>query len=165
MFGDGTPEQAHVRSSTLEVVKKSISWYMPNSNATWNEGSHSGNPTRSKRVNEVIKRLRKMEVRRQGKAPLAKRAFSMSEFRHAIKIFENKDEFVYRYRYPTMMKYQYHLIARCDDMAHFETRDLRGHADPRFSSFALQTKVFWSKNVLDERKCPDQIFFGSNDAD
>lgn len=34
-----------------------------------------------------------------------------------------------------------------------------------YSNFALQTKVHWSKNVLEERDCPEQIFLGSNDHD
>jgi hypothetical protein len=160
-----TPEKAYLRSSTLEVIKKAISWYMPNNNADWNEATRSGNPTLSKVVNDVLKNVKRQEVRRQGKPSVAKRAFTMAEFRLAIKLFERRNEFVYRYRYTTMIKYQYHLIARCDDMAHFESGDLKGHTDPRFSLFSLQTKVFWSKNVLEERNCPDQIFFGSQDPD
>lgn len=62
-----------------------------------------------------------------------------------------------------MLLYQYYLIARCDDVAHFLIRDLHAHSDPLFSSFSLQTKVTWSKNVLEERNCPDQIFFGAFD--
>jgi hypothetical protein len=63
-----------------------------------------------------------------------------------------------------MLLYQYHLIARCDDVSHFKIRDLHGHTDPSFASFALQMKVTWSKNVLEERDCRDQIFFGSFDV-
>ena len=154
-----TRDTAHLRSSTVEVIKKAISWYMPNNNADWNEASRSGNPTLSKKVNDIVKVLKRQEVRRQGKASVAKRAFTMDEFRLAIKLFERRPEFVYLDQYTTMTKFQYHLIAWCDDMAHFESRDLKGHSDPRFSMFALQTKVFWSKNVLEERNCPDQIFF------
>jgi hypothetical protein len=64
-----------------------------------------------------------------------------------------------------MMKNQYHLIARTDDIAHFKISDLYGHKDPRFELLALQLKVRWSKAVLDERSCPDQIILGANDPD
>lgn len=64
-----------------------------------------------------------------------------------------------------MLKYQYHLIARCDDLGNFRTLDLHGHHNPMYSHFALQTKVHWSKNVLEERNCPEQIFLGSYDPD
>jgi hypothetical protein len=40
-------------------------------------------------------------------------------------------------------------------------RDVRGHRT--FSDFVLPTKVMWSKNVRDERRCPDQIILGAND--
>ena len=63
-----------------------------------------------------------------------------------------------------MILLQYYLIARCDDVGHFLIRDLHGHTDPRYSSFTLQCKVSWSKNVYEERDCPDQIFFGAFDS-
>jgi hypothetical protein len=44
-----------------------------------------------------------------------------------------------------------------------ETNDLRSH--DKFSDFALQTKVSWSKNVMEERECPDQILIGADDTD
>ena len=56
--------------------------------------------------------------------------------------------------------WQYNLIARIDDVAHFQVGDPKGHPD---FDFALRTKVRWSKNVHDERRCPDQILLGSMD--
>ena len=106
-----------------------------------------------------------MEVRRVGKSSNARRPMSMAEFRKAIRIFERENNFENRYRFPTMIKYQYHLIARCDDIGNFETRDLGGHSNPVFSSFCLQTKVYWSKNVMEERDCPAQILLGCNNVD
>ena len=35
------------RNSTLIYAKKSISWFIPNNNCPWNEDTHSGNPTKS----------------------------------------------------------------------------------------------------------------------
>jgi len=35
------------RHSTLIYAKKSISWFIPNNNCPWNEDTHSGNPTKS----------------------------------------------------------------------------------------------------------------------
>jgi hypothetical protein len=60
---------------------------------------------------------------------------------------------------PTMMKMQFHLIGRSDDITNLETRDFRSHN--KFKDFCLQTKVSWSKNVMEERDCPDQILLGS----
>ena len=61
-----------------------------------------------------------------------------------------------------MKKLQFAIIGRVDDISNLETRDLRGHG---VHNFSLITKVKWSKNVFEERCCPDQILLGSNDTD
>lgn len=166
----GTPEPLlddrpiKCRASTLEVYKKSLSHFMPNKIATWDYIHKSGNPSRSNEVNDLVKHVRQEEVRKRGKAPCAKRALTQAEFRNILVFFFDKNDFQHRYRYSCMLLYQYYLIARCDDVGHFLIRDLHGHSDPRFSLFCLQTKVSWSKNVYEERDCPDQIFFGSFDS-
>ena len=55
------------RSSSLEFYKKTISFFIPMRNAAWNPAALVGNPTRSVDVNELIKVIRKSEVRKQGK--------------------------------------------------------------------------------------------------
>lgn len=64
---------------------------------------------------------------------------------------------------PCMMKLHTHLIARVDDISNLETMDIRNH--PNFPDTCLQTKVSWSKNVMDERECPPQILIGAQDTD
>ena len=122
-------------------MKKAISWYLPDRIQAWNSVSSTGNATRSKVVNDFIKYVRKMEVSRVAKESNAKQAMKMAQFRAALKNFESKNDFEYKYRLTKMMKYQYHLIARCDDTANFLIRDVHGHSDPRFASVALQTRV------------------------
>lgn len=166
----GTPEPGDVdlpclvRASTLEVYKKSVSWYMPNNMATWDYINKTGNPTKAKELRNLISYVMQREVRKKGKEPCAKRALTEAEFRAILVFFRSQHDFQNKHRYYTMILYQYYLIARCDDVGHFMIRDLHGHTDLRFSSFALQTKVSWSKNVYEERDCPDQIFFGSFDS-
>ena len=89
----------------------------------------------------------------------------MNEYRTALKLLESNKVFEYWYPYTTMLKYQYHFIACCNDIGNFELCDLHGHSDTAFSSFVLQTKVYWSKNVQEERDCPDQILLGCQDVD
>jgi hypothetical protein len=64
---------------------------------------------------------------------------------------------------PTMMKMQFHLIGCSDNITNLETRDFWSHN--KFKDFCLQTKVSWSKNVMEECDCPDQILLGSADPD
>jgi hypothetical protein len=57
------------RSSTIEVAKKAISYYMLNQLMPWNSQTRTGNPTRSTKVNDLIKLIKKKEVRKEGKDP------------------------------------------------------------------------------------------------
>jgi hypothetical protein len=57
------------RSCTLEYWKKAISSFMPNKHMPWDCISNEGNPTRSQEVQDVIKAVKKFEVRRVSPAP------------------------------------------------------------------------------------------------
>jgi hypothetical protein len=110
---------------------------MPNNMSGWNYIDKSGNPTKLKELRNLIKYVKQREVRKKGKEPCTKRALTEAEFRAILLFFQTKHDFQYKYRYYTMILYQYYLIARCDDVAHFLICDLHGHTDLRFSSFAL----------------------------
>ena len=103
-----------LRSSTLEMKKKALSWYMPDRVASWSTRTLSGNPTKSGLVNDFVKFLKKMEVRRVALPSQAKKALNMQQFRAAIRVLEiNKEKFQFFYWYSTMMKFKYSLIACC----------------------------------------------------
>ena len=75
----GTPEPGpedkptERRSSGLAFAKKAVSYFMPNKHMHWNVETEAGNPTKSVAVNELIKQVKKLEVRKQGKPSNAKR--------------------------------------------------------------------------------------------
>lgn len=150
----------HARSSCISQYKKAISYYMPNRVATWCNGQ--GNPTKSAECNDIIKEIKKFEVRGEGCPPNDKRPLRENEFRKTIELLKALESFDHHYKYPTMCLWQYHLICRIDDVVHFEREDPRGHPD---FDFALRTRVRWSKNVMEERRCPDQILLGSMDSE
>jgi hypothetical protein len=151
------------RSSGLSFAKKAISFFMPHKNMHWNVESEHGNPTKSLVVNDLLKQIKKAEVRKQGKASNAKRDMKRQEFRKTLRMLERQTDFHRRYKATCMAKFQFHIIGRGDDISNIETMDLREHE--LFGDFALQTKVSWSKNVLEERDCPDQILIGADDTD
>ena len=66
------------RSSSLEYYKKAISYFMPNKLIAWDAQLERGNPTRSVEVNELIKLVKKKEVRKQGKQSAARRPMEQS---------------------------------------------------------------------------------------
>jgi hypothetical protein len=87
-----------------------------------------------------------------------------AEYREMMRILEAKyGNFEWQSKTPTMIKLQFHIIARTDDITNLEMNDLRSH--DMSGEFALQTKVSWSKNVMEERTCPDQLLIGAADTD
>ena len=152
------------RSSNLEFAKKAISSYMPNRNMTWNNQSNQGNPTRSSELNDLIKIVKKKEVRKQGKASCARRAMEISEFRQLINEirFPRSDNYTHKYALAAYFIFQFHMIAHVDDVMHFKCDDLTPNLE---FNFALKSKMCWSKNLLDERSTTDQIILGAADKD
>ena len=148
----------HARSSTLEQSKKCVSYFMPHKNVKWIDGK--GNPTMHPSVHKVIQDVKKAEARRLGKRSQTKRPLKTAEFRKTFEIFRAQKNWAHQVLYPTMCLWQYTLIARNDDICHFKASDPKGH--PRYP-FALSTTVRWSKNIHEERQCPDQIILGSRD--
>jgi hypothetical protein len=167
-FGVGNPaEHDHlpslIRSSTLSFYKKAISYFIPNKHLKWNVDSRVGNPTMSPDINALIKRLKTLEVRGIGVVSQARRALTIAEFRELVRIAQRDDSIALKLRLPTMSKFQLHLIARIDDTAHVLSQELNIH--PHFPSFALQVRLRWTKNCLEERDAPEQIILGSMDHD
>ena len=75
-FGTPTPPldaKPTIRSNTLQFWKKALSYYMPNKNMQWNQLTNHGNPTRSQALNDLLKRVKKAEVRGQGAQSRARR--------------------------------------------------------------------------------------------
>ena len=150
------------RSTSLEYYKKALSHYMPNRLTAWNALIQVGNPTRSVEVNDLIKAVKKAEVRKQGKPSSARRALQKSEFYQLLRILEGFPDFHRKYRVPTLVKFQYTMIGRIDDTANFMAEDLKPNPD---FPFTLLCRMCWSKNVMEERDAPDQILIGAMEKD
>ena len=130
----------------MEYWKKSLSYFF-NTTQKWNEVAQTGNPTQSKKVNTLIKVVKRAETRGNGAQAKADRALSISEFKALLDLMESN-------QYRAAMNFQHHLIGRCDDMAHVKKSTLKPSLE--FPGY-LTTKIAWSKNVHDESNCPDQI--------
>ena len=107
---------------------------------------------------QVIKQVKKKEVRKQGNKSLARRALVAQEFEQTVRLLEESDEIKIKYMVATAAKFQYTMVARVDDTANFKEEDLK--PNPQFD-FTLLCRMCWSKNVLEERDTPDQILLGS----
>ena len=67
---------------------------------------------------------------------------------------------MYRHTIAAYFIFQCNMVARVDDVAHFRFEDLTASIE---YPFTLQSKMCWSKNVLEERDAPEQIVFGAMD--
>ena len=150
------------RSSTLAFHKKALSYFMPNKHLGWNMVSLSGNPTRSPEINDLIKRVKRHEVRGEGVSSQAQRALTLPEFHSLIGMATNSETFNLQVRIPSILKFQVHLIARVDDAAHVLMNEVRAHG---MFDYALRVRVRWTKNCLEERDAPEQIILGASDKD
>mmetsp|Transcript_14743 Transcript_14743/g.17443 ORF Transcript_14743/g.17443 Transcript_14743/m.17443 type:complete len:191 (-) Transcript_14743:467-1039(-) len=90
----------------------------------------------------------------------ARRAFEKLEFEWTIKTLRSSTCQAYRFTVAAFFIFQYNVIARLDDIANFSIPDLTPNTE---FNFALNSKMCWSKNVLEERDSPEQIIFGARD--
>ena len=128
---DNGARPVHGRSDSLYYIKKALSKFMPHRTANWVNGQ--GNPTKSDLVNDMIKQVKKFEVRGEGAPSNAKRPLTQAEFRQTMKLFRAPgNDWNHQWRYPMMSLWQYHLIGRVDDVVHFKLSDSRGHSDYDF---------------------------------
>jgi hypothetical protein len=65
---------------------------MPNRLMAWNALAQVGNPTRSIKVNGLIKTVQKLEVQKQGKASIACHAITHEEFLHMLDYLKGEDQ-------------------------------------------------------------------------
>jgi hypothetical protein len=168
-FGVENPPLGHnldpiVRSSSIAVWKKAISYYMPNKITPWNQLAQQGNPTRSIEVNQLYKYVKKKEVRRQGVASKADMPLQAREYQQMMTILKTEsagDDILRKYGIPAFINYQFHMLARVDDVSQSLRENLQLH--DRFPNIALKSRINWSKNVMEERDAPFQSMLASMD--
>ena len=105
----------------------------------WDAMSNVGNPTKSIKVSDVIQKVMKKEVRKQGKASTAQQPATHQEVKEAQNILMNESrptDVIRCNGIPCMMQFQYNLIARIDDMAQFQCKNLNACDDWDFMLYA-----------------------------
>lgn len=148
------------RSSTLEFYKKAISSFMPHRMVVWDDRRRDGNPTRSIQVNNLIKAVKKCEVRQQGVKTSARRPLEYIEF-IALLTFVRQDQSIMScHRLVAVLLTQWQLIGRIDDMLKLKYANLSYNAQ---NNFTVLAQLRWSKNITEERDAPEQILLGSMD--
>ena len=155
-----------VRANTLAFWKKAISFFMPDRLHGWRSGTNDGNPTKSAKVNDYIRHIKRLETRKQGAQSQTRRPMQETEFRRLHEILKSQDvpnqqrhtSLIWKFGMPALINFQFHMIARIDDTTQVVLEHIRSHDN--FDN-ALKTRLNWSKNVQDERDAPWQIVLAS----
>ena len=103
---------------------------------SWNFIGGQGNYTRSIDVNDIIAKVKKKEVWKQGKPSQARFSLELKEFEEAQKILmeEYGEENIFRrYRIPCLMRFQFHLISQIDNSTQFLISSLSLNPDLDFT--------------------------------
>ena len=112
--------------------------------------NNSRNPTKSVMMNELIKRVKKDDVRKLGKPSRAICSLEMSEFAELIEKYRSKPSGDIGHRIGiAYFIIQFHMIARFDDVMNFKLEDLIANIE---HSYTIKSKMQWSKNVLQGRE-------------
>ena len=86
--------------------------------------------------------------------------FLISDFHTLIEIFRKIDDAFIKYTAAAYFIFQFHMIARLENIYSFQRADLSQNLE---FPFALKSKMRWCKNVLEERDAIDQIILGAMD--
>ena len=116
----GVPERARnadavrpmVRANTLAFWKKAISFSMPDCLHGWRSGTNYGNPTKSAKVNDFIKNIKRMETQMQGAVSQTRKPMQEAEFGGLHEIFKTVGgrllsgrSLVWKYGMPALMDF------------------------------------------------------------
>ena len=74
-----------LRASSVAYWKKAISYFF-NTTLKWNEEAQIGNPTQSKKINNLIKVIKKKETRGSGAESQEDLPFTDKEFRQLLEL-------------------------------------------------------------------------------
>lgn len=149
-------------ANTLKYHKKAISYFMPHNLPTWDDIHFTGNPTKSRSVNMLLKVIEKWELRGEGKKSSADRPYEPEEYEYVMQAVSTLPDasLLDRVRVPCMFAYQVHMIARLDEVVKLKKSWIRAH--PQYD-FMLLSRLPWAKNVRDKRQSPWQVTVGEDD--
>ncbi|ETP22309.1 hypothetical protein F441_04349 [Phytophthora nicotianae CJ01A1] len=114
-------------------------------------GQREGNPTRSEAINQLIKTVKRFEVRREGVLSSARRPIEYDEFRDLLTFVQNDGKQTQHYKINSVFTLQWHLIARVDDMMKLRFENISPNVQ---NPGTLLCQMRWSKNISDETRCP-----------
>ena len=91
----------------------------------WDLQSNSGNPTKSVKVNELVKKVKNAEVRKEGKASAARRATELSEFHEMLtRCRDLSENHIGHHTGAVYFLFQFCMVAKLDGVTNFKCEDI-----------------------------------------
>ena len=149
------------RDSTVAFDKKAISYFLPDKDAQWNSHNRSGNPTKSSKVNSLLTMMKKAQVSKRGIKSQATRALELSEWLLQSDLLCESPVLDDKVLIRPLTVFNWALINRISDAIEFFRDEIK--SSPQYDGVLL-AKLRWSKNVSDERDCPNQVLLGSYES-
>jgi len=153
----GVDDTATLRATTIDYWKKSLSFFWDTEDE-WDKTNNTGNPMKGSVLTQLVKEIYRKEAKDEGKRSRRDRPFTRTEVEDMMKILENSTDFRWKYKIPTIIRLQIHLIGRVDDICQLRLQGLA--ANDEFD-FTLLARVRWSKNVTVINQAPNQILLGA----
>jgi hypothetical protein len=111
-------------------------------------------------VNELIKGVTKHETRGEGSKSKARHGFKKEEFLEVLRLSNSNTDVDVKLGIPALFKFSLSMIARLNDSFRLKKTNLK--LSSRNST--ITAKLSWSKNVREERDCPNQILLGADNS-
>ena len=148
------------RCDSIKFYKKAISHFMPRKFVPWDDITLVGNPTMSSAVRTMIKDVKQFEARKEGVPSNARRPLEGDEMRDIFVAAHNMSSSQVSCMMLAVLTLQWQFITRIDDVMKLATDTVVKHM--RYP-FALNMRMCWSKNIMTERDCLNQILFAAMD--
>ena len=114
---------------------------MPDKLQSWSVRRQDGNLTRSVAVNDLIKLVKKKEVRHQGKKSQARSPFTEKEYEFLMAQLEYHLDMAKQFFGASIIKYQYIMGARIDDSSKALSCNLKAISNTSMNHFSLLTHL------------------------
>ena len=111
-------------------------------------------------MNKLIRDVKKAEVRKRGKATVARRPLEFDKLCKLVEMLRGSSDSLKKFGFTSLVILQFHFIARVDDTSALMVEEIKAHHVCK--DFVLRCRLCWSKNVLEEKAVPPQIMFSAN---
>ena len=135
---------------------------MPNTHQQWNDARQEGNPTRSVQMSRLIKAMRRFQTQRRGVESSVRQPVTTSEFEQVMEAYWRADNKELGLCGAALTSFQLSMIGRLDDCSKFRLPELLSYSS--YPDWCITARLNWSKNVVDERDCPNQVLMGAMDT-